>query len=94
LNCTTLLLPLFLQSMLGYDATSADMALAGGFFIMLLMMPISGTLLSRMDPRVMMGTVFAITSSALYYMATHLNLGIDFRTAALMRVMQTSGLLV
>ena len=92
LNGTTVLLPLFLQSMLGYDATTAGMALAGGGFIMLVMMPIAGTLVSRMDPRIMMGVGFAITSSALYYMATHLNLGIDFRTAALMRVMQTSGL--
>ena len=40
----------------------------------------------------MMGIGFAMTSSALYYMATHLFLGIDFRTAFLMRVMQTSGL--
>jgi DHA2 family multidrug resistance protein len=92
LNGTTVLLPLFLQSMLGYDATTAGMALAGGGFIMLVMMPISGTLVSRMDPRIMMGVGFAITSSALYYMATHLSLGVDFRTAALMRIMQTSGL--
>ncbi len=92
LNGTTVLLPQFLQSMLGYDATTAGEALAGGGFIMLVMMPISGMLVSRMDPRLMMGIGFTITSSALYYMATHLSLGVDFRTAALMRVMQTSGL--
>jgi DHA2 family multidrug resistance protein len=66
LNGTTVLLPLFLQSMLGYDATTVGMALAGGGFIMLLMMPIAGALVSRMDPRIMMGIGFAITSSALY----------------------------
>jgi DHA2 family multidrug resistance protein len=92
LNGTTVMLPLFLQSLLGYDATTAGMALAGGGGVMLLMMPVSGILVSRVDPRLMMAFGFAITSSALYYMATHLFLGIDFRTAFLMRVMQTSGL--
>jgi DHA2 family multidrug resistance protein len=40
----------------------------------------------------MMGFGFAATSSALYFMATHLNSGIDFGTAASMRVLQTAGL--
>jgi DHA2 family multidrug resistance protein len=92
LNGTTVLLPQFLQSMLGYNATMAGEALAGGGFIMLVMMPMSGYLVSRMDPRIMMAGGFAITSTALYFMARHLNLMIDFRTAALIRIFQTSGL--
>ena len=51
LNGTTVLLPQFLQSMLGYNATMAGEALAGGGFIMLVMMPMSGYLVSRVDPR-------------------------------------------
>jgi DHA2 family multidrug resistance protein len=92
LNGTTVLLPLFLQSMLGYDATTAGEALAGGGFIMLLMMPVAGFLVSRVDPRMMMAFGFAVTASALYFMASHLSLGLDFRTTVLMRVLQTSGL--
>ena len=92
LNGTTVLLPQFLQSLLGYDATKAGEALAGGGFIMMVMMPLAGFLVSRVDPRMMMGFGFAATSSALYFMATHLNLGIDFRTAATMRTLQTAGL--
>jgi MFS transporter, DHA2 family, multidrug resistance protein len=92
LNGTTVLLPQFLQSLLGYDATTAGEALAGGGFIMLAMMPLAGFLVSRVDPRIMMGFGFASTSAALYFMATHLNSGIDFGTAALMRVLQTAGL--
>ena len=92
LNGTTVLLPQFLQSLLGYDATKAGEALAGGGFIMMVMMPLAGFLVSRVDPRMMMAFGFATTSSALYFMATHLNLGIDFGTAATMRTLQTAGL--
>jgi DHA2 family multidrug resistance protein len=92
LNGTTVLLPQFLQSLLGYDATKAGEALAGGGFIMLLMMPIAGFLVSRVDPRMMMGFGFAVTSTALYYMAMHLNPGMDFRTAFTIRTFQTAGL--
>jgi len=56
------------------------------------MMPLAGFLVSRVDPRMMMGFGFAATSSALYFMATHLSPGMDFRTAATMRTLQTAGL--
>jgi DHA2 family multidrug resistance protein len=92
LNGTTVLLPQFLQSLLGYDATTAGEALAGGGFIMLVMMPVAGFLVSRVDPRMMMGFGFATTAAALYYMAAHLNPGIDFGTAFTMRTLQTAGL--
>jgi DHA2 family multidrug resistance protein len=92
LNGTTVLLPQFLQSLLGYDATTAGEALAGGGFMMLVMMPLAGFLVSRVDPRMMMAFGFATTSSALYYMAMHLSPVMDFGTAALMRTLQTSGL--
>ena len=89
---TTVLIPQFLQLLLGYPAVAAGEALAGGGFIMMLMMPISGTLVSRVDPRALMSFGFAATATALYYMATHLTLGIDFRTMAMLRVYQTMGL--
>jgi len=89
---TTVLIPQFLQLLLGYPAIAAGEALAGGGFIMMLTMPISGTLVSRVDPRGLMSFGFAATATALYYMATHLSLGIDFRTIALLRVYQTMGL--
>jgi MFS transporter, DHA2 family, multidrug resistance protein len=59
---------------------------------MMLMMPISGKLVSRVDPRALMSFGFAATATGLYYMATHLALGIDFRTAALLRIYQVLGL--
>jgi len=92
LNGTTVLLPQFLQSLLAYDATNAGKALAGGGFIMMVMMPIAGYWVSRVDPRMMMSFGFAVTSGALYFMAMHLSPGMDFQTAAMMRTLQTAGL--
>ncbi|HXW56796.1 MAG TPA: DHA2 family efflux MFS transporter permease subunit [Candidatus Cybelea sp.] len=89
---TTVLIPQYLQLWMGYSAVLAGEALAGGGFIMMLTMPLSGTLVSRTDPRRVMCAGFAITAMALFYMSTHLVLGMDFRTAALLRVYQTFGL--
>jgi MFS transporter, DHA2 family, multidrug resistance protein len=89
---TTVLIPQFLQSLLGYPAVRAGEALAGGGVMMLIMMPISGMLVSRVDPRGMMSFGFAVTSAALVYMTTHMTLGMDFTTAALLRTFQAAGL--
>src|ERR1700690_2365896 len=89
---TTVLIPQFLQLLMGYPALAAGDALAGGGLIMMVMMPISGMLVSRVDPRVLMSFGFAATSAALYYMAMHLTLGVDLRTVAMLRVYQTMGL--
>ncbi len=89
---TTVLIPQFLQNLLGYSAVQAGEALAGGGFAMLLMMPIAGLLVSRVDPRGMMSVGFAATALALVYMSRHMTLGIDFETAALLRTLQTLGL--
>src|SRR5271163_4140044 len=89
---TTVLIPQYLQLLMGYSAVSAGEALAGGGFIMMLMMPLSGFLTSKMDQRILMCFGFAVTAAALYYMATHMTLGMDFRTAAMLRVYQVLGL--
>jgi DHA2 family multidrug resistance protein len=89
---TTVLIPQFLQLLLGYSALSAGEALAGGGFIMMLTMPISGMLVSKGDARITMSCGFAVTAVALYYMSTHISLGMDFKTASMLRVYQTLGL--
>jgi DHA2 family multidrug resistance protein len=89
---TTVLIPQYLQLLMGYSAVSAGEALAGGGFIMMLTMPLSGFLVSKIDQRVLMSIGFAATATALYYMTTHLTLGMDFQTAAMLRVYQVAGL--
>ena len=89
---TTVVIPQFLQELLGYTAFAAGEALAGGGLVMMVMMPISGFLVSRVDPRKMMAFGFLSTAAALYFITTHLTLQMDFKTAALLRTFQTVGL--
>jgi MFS transporter, DHA2 family, multidrug resistance protein len=89
---TTVVIPQFLQLLLGYPAQRAGEAMAGGGFMMLLMMPIAGQLVSRVDPRGMMCFGFLATAASLFYIASHLSLQIDFGTAAMLRTYQTIGL--
>ncbi len=89
---TTVVIPQFLQLLLGYPAVKAGEALAGGGFMMLLMMPIAGQLVSRVDQRAMMAFGFVATGLSLFYMASHLSLQMDFRTASMLRTYQTVGL--
>ena len=89
---TTVMIPQFLQVLLGYPAVKAGEALAGGGFVMLLMLPLVGTLVSRVDPRKMMAFGFLSISAAMYYMSSAFSLQMDFRTAFLIRTFQMFGL--
>lgn len=89
---TTVLIPQFLQTLLGYSAMKAGEAMSGGGVAMMVMMPVAGILVSRVDARYMIAVGFAMTALSLHYMATHLTLQIDFHTAAMLRVYQTLGL--
>jgi len=89
---TTVVIPQFLQLLLGYTAEKSGEALAGGGMVMLLMMPIAGFMVTRMDPRLMMGMGFMGTAVAMHFIATHLSLQMDFQTAFLLRTFQAAGL--
>ncbi len=51
---STLLLPLFMQTLLGYTAQQAGMALSPGGFTIMVLMPIVGFMLTRYDARRLM----------------------------------------
>ena len=51
---TTLLIPLFSQTMLGYPAEQAGLALMPGGLVIMAFMPLVGFLLARCDPRWLM----------------------------------------
>jgi MFS transporter, DHA2 family, multidrug resistance protein len=89
---TTVLLPQFMETLLGYPAVTAGMALAGGGFTMMVLMPVVGQVVTHFDPRKAMFFGFSMTAFGLYYMATHLTLQADFKTLFLVRVIQVCGL--
>ncbi len=89
---TTFMIPQFLQVQLGYPAVVAGESLAGGGFIMIMVLPFVGQMVSRVDPRKMMAFGFVSISAAMYYMSTLVSLTMDFRAAFLMRTLQMFGL--
>lgn len=88
---TTVLIPQFLQVLMGYSAEQAGKALSVGAVVLMFMMPIVGQLVSRVDPRLLIAAGFTTTSLALYHM-TSINMQIDFHTAVMYRIYQMAGL--
>ena len=88
---STLLLPLFLQTLLGYTAQLSGMALSPGGFAIMVIMPIVGWLLSRYDARYLLLFGLSMLAFSLFHM-TNFDLEIDFKTAVLARVIQAIGL--
>jgi DHA2 family multidrug resistance protein len=89
---TTVLLPQFTQVLMGYSAQQAGMALSPGGFVVILLLPLVGTLVSRVDARYLIAFGFTVLSASMFYMTTHLYQGIDFKTATLLRVYQSVGM--
>ena len=85
---STVLIPEFLQSSLGYTAEQAGMALSPAGFLLMAMMPIAGRLTgTKIDPRLLIAVGFFGTAATLHRM-TILNLQVDFRTIVLLRMAQ------
>ncbi|HEY4000837.1 MAG TPA: DHA2 family efflux MFS transporter permease subunit [Candidatus Xenobia bacterium] len=62
------LLPLFLEDVLGYDATMSGLALMPRSLVMLVMMPFTGLLYNALGPKVLIGSGFLVTSWSMYAM--------------------------
>ena len=88
---STLLLPLFMQTLLGYTAEQSGLALMPGGFTIMLAMPVVGFLLSRYSPRYLMMFGLIMLSFSLFHM-TGFDLGVDFHTVTMARVYQALGL--
>ena len=88
---TTVLIPQFVQTLLGYTAEQAGLVISPGGFTVMLMMPLVGFLVGRVDPRYLIAYGFASTAAALAFMHT-LNLGVSYQYIAMLRVLQASGL--
>jgi DHA2 family multidrug resistance protein len=88
---TTVLLPLYLQTLMGYTAELSGFVLSPGGLTIMLMMPLVGTLVTRVQARWLAAFGFAISAWSLLYM-TGINPQIDFRAAIIYRCLQSIGL--
>jgi DHA2 family multidrug resistance protein len=88
---TTILIPQFVQTLLGYTAELAGKVLSPAGFMMMLMMPVVGVLSGKVDVRKLLGYGFTMLTLSLIYMA-QLNLNMSYGELVFMRVFQASGL--
>ncbi|MGC4056072.1 MAG: DHA2 family efflux MFS transporter permease subunit [Paludibaculum sp.] len=88
---STLLIPLFLQQLMGYTATLSGQVLSPGGLVILFMMPVVGMLLRKFEARRLVAIGFSISAIGLWMM-TRLSLDADFGTFAVARAVQSLGL--
>jgi MFS transporter, DHA2 family, multidrug resistance protein len=88
---STLLLPLFMQTMLGYTAEQSGLALMPGGFAIMLLLPLVGFLLSKYSPRWLLLFGLVMLSGSLFHM-TNFDLDIDFHTVVMARIFQAVGM--
>src|SRR6201998_4187961 len=69
LYSTTVLIPQLLQQLMGYTAQLAGMALSPGGAVIMLMMPVVGILVSKVDTRILITFGCAVCAIALFWMA-------------------------
>jgi MFS transporter, DHA2 family, multidrug resistance protein len=88
---STVLIPLFLQTMMGYTAQEAGLALMPGGIAIIMSMPLVGYLLGHYDARILLLFGLTVVGLSLFHM-TSFDVQIDFRTVATARVFQAMGL--
>jgi DHA2 family multidrug resistance protein len=85
------LLPLYLQNLLGYTAFQAGLVLGPAGAITFLILPMVGKATERIDARLLLAVGLLISAYAVYYMSGF-TLDIDFTTASMGRVIQGIGM--
>ncbi|WP_260735657.1 DHA2 family efflux MFS transporter permease subunit [Tunturiibacter lichenicola] len=88
---TTILIPQFVQTLLGYTAELAGLVLSPAGLMMMCMMPVVGILSGKVDPRKLIGYGFVMLTLSLVTMHT-LNLGVSYGYLVFLRCFQASGL--
>lgn len=88
---STFLIPTFLQTMIGFDATTSGLAMTPGGFVILVSMPIVGALVHKVDTRFLVAYGLIMTGIGLLIMS-HWNLSTGYWDAASARMVQSAGM--
>jgi DHA2 family multidrug resistance protein len=86
------LMPQFLQTLLGYTSQLAGLALSAGGFVLLLEMPIMGQLTTKIQARRLIAFGWLALSIAMFYSTRRIDLQISFSAATWLRITQVIGL--
>jgi len=86
------LMPQFLQTLTGYTAEVAGLALSAGGLVLLLEMPLMGHLTSKIQARYLIAFGWFSLAIAMYYSTLRIDLQISFVAATWLRIFQSIGL--
>jgi len=92
LYSSSALLPILTQSQFGYDATMAGLVLSPGAVSVMILMPISGQLVSRLPARYMAMVGLAFVGIGCYLSSTHINPSMSYATFVWLRAVQMLGI--
>jgi len=84
----TVLMPQFLQLLMGYTAQQAGLVVSAGAGMMMITMPIVGILTSKMPAKYLIAVGWIASAAGLFFTTRLLSLGIGFGTASEIMVMQ------
>lgn len=85
------MMPQFLQTLLGYTAQNAGLVLSASGVLLLLEMPIVGQLTTKLPAKYIVGFGWVALAIAMYYSTMRMDLLISFRAAMWLRVAQSAG---
>ena len=85
---SSILMPQFLQTMMGYTAVDAGMVVSAGAVVVLFMLPVAGVLTSKVPVKYIMGFGWLLSTAAMLYSTQIHSLQISFGLACLMMVVQ------
>ena len=88
LNANTVLQPEFMQTLLGYNATTAGLALTAGGIALVVVMPLAGYATSKISARTLAVCGFILFVFTFRYAAQVTNLQMSFGEASFLRVVQ------
>jgi DHA2 family multidrug resistance protein len=86
------MMPQFLQTLLGYTAQSAGLVLSASGVVLLFEMPIVGQLTTKLPAKYIIGFGWLALACGMYYSTVRVDLLMSFRSAAGLRVAQAFGL--
>ncbi len=89
---TTAILPLLLQTQFGYDATTAGMVISPGGIVIVVLMMITGRLISKIPVRNLVMFGFALVAAGMYYSMTHVAPNMDYTGFVMVRIAQVMGI--
>ncbi len=88
---STVLVPQFLQALMGYTATESGKVLSPSGIVVILILPITGMLINKVGPKVLI-TIGLVVAGLSLWLTSHIDLQVDYWTITVYRMLQGIGI--